>query len=140
MVNSRDFFLMDVSSLPFDLFRGGNASGFQFHEARALKDCVTYLKDGVLHVHANLTGFSSFDHITRRMRLGGRNVWKIKKGVALPVGLKMVKDMREGHEGHYMLVPNEDMPLMTYIGLLQQIERDPAKCTKLSPEEIKNGN
>lgn len=139
MISPGDFFLMDVVDIPFELFRGGNASGFQFHEDRALKDCVTYQKDGVIYVRANLTGFSCFDHITDRMKKQGKNVWKLKKGALIPPELKLVKDQRRGHEGHFMLAPIKDMPLRKYIGLLEEIERDPSRCVKLSPQEIKNG-
>lgn len=139
MVSPGEFYLMDVADLPFDLFRGGNANGFQFHEDRALKDCVTYLKDGAIYVRANLTGFSCFNHITDRMKRQGKNIWKLKKGAILPPELKLVKDQRRGHEGHYMLAPFKDMPLKKYIGLIEEIERDPSKCIKLTPQEIKNG-
>ncbi|WP_308363652.1 MULTISPECIES: hypothetical protein [unclassified Microbulbifer] len=139
MISPGEFYLMDVADLPFDLFRGGNASGFQFHEDRAMKDCYTYMKDGVIYVGANLTGFSCFDHITDRMKRQGKNVWKLKRGALLPVDLKLVRDERRGHEGHYMLAPAKDMPIRKYIGLLEELERDPSKCTKLTPQEIRNG-
>lgn len=139
MISPGEFYLMDVADLPFELFRGGNAGGFQFHEDRALKDCVTYPKDGIVYVRANLTGFSCFSHITDRMKRQGKNVWKLKKGAILPPELKLVRDQRRGHEGHYMLAPFKDMPLKKYIGLIEEIERDPSKCVKLTPQEIKNG-
>ncbi len=98
MISPGEFYLMDVADLPFELFRGGNAGGFQFHEERALKDCVTYSKDGVIYVRANLTGFSCFDNITNRMKRQGKNIWKLKKGALLPSEVKLVKDKRRGHE------------------------------------------
>ena len=139
MISPSEFFLMDVADIPFDLYRGGNTMGFQFHEERALKDCITFPKDGVMYVRANLTGFSCFDRITDRMKRQGKNIWKLKKGVLLPPELKLVKDQRRGHEGHFMLAPVHDMPLKKYIGLLEELERDPTKCVKLTPQEIKNG-
>lgn len=139
MISPAEFFLMDVADLPFDLFRGGNAQGVQFHEDRAMKDCITYSRDGITFVTANLTGFSCFNHLTDRMKRQGKNIWKLKKGAVLPVELKLVKDQRRGHDGHYMLAPVKDMPLKKYIGLIEELERDPSKCVKLSPEEIKNG-
>jgi hypothetical protein len=139
MISPAEFFLMDVADLPFDLFRGGNAQGVQFHEDRAIKDCITYPRDGITFVKANLTGFSCFSHLTDRMKRQGKNIWKLKKGAVLPVELKLVKDQRRGHDGHYMLAPVKDMPLKKYIGLIEELERDPSKCIKLSPEEIKNG-
>jgi hypothetical protein len=139
VISPADFFLMDLGNLPFDLFRGGNASGFQFHEERALKDCIVYPRDGVQFVSAANSGFSCFDHLTPRMRQQGRNVWKLRKGAMLPEELRLVKDQRRGHEGHYMLVPMRDMPVYKYVGLIQELERDPSKCVKLTPEEIRNG-
>ena len=140
MISTAEFFLMDITDLPFNLFRGGNATGFQFHEDRAQKDCVTYTKDGVIYVSANLTGFSCFNQITNRMRRQGKNIWKLKTGIVIRPELKLVKDQRRGHEGHFMLAPHKDMPLNDYIALIQELERDPTKCVKLTPEEIKNGN
>jgi hypothetical protein len=137
--SDRDFYLMDVTDLPVDLFRGGNATGFQFHEDRALKDCQTYGRDGVTFVRANLTGFSCFDHITERMKRQGKNIWKLKKGVAIPAELCLVKDSRVGYEGHFMIAPLRDMPLKKYVGILEELERDPARCVKLTPQEIRNG-
>lgn len=139
MISPGEFFLMDVADLPFDLFRGGNAQGFQFHEDRAIKDCITYPKEGVTFVRANLTGFSCFNHLTDRMRRQGKNIWKLKRGAVLPSELKLVKDQRRGHEGHYMLAPVKDMPLRKYIGLIEELERDPSKCVRLTPQEIRNG-
>jgi len=112
---------------------------FSFHEDRALKDCVTYERDGVTFVSANLTGFSCFDHITERMKQQGRNVWKLRKGVAIPTELGLVKDLRPGYEGHFMLPPLRDMPLKKYVGIIEELERDPSKCVKLTPQEIRNG-
>jgi hypothetical protein len=139
MIVTDDFYLMDVADLPSDLYRGGNASGFQFHEERAMKDCITYPRDGVIFIRANLTGFSCFDHITARMKQQGRNIWKLKRGAVLPLDIGLVKDLRRGQEGHFMLCPLKDIPLKKYLGLLEEIERDPTRCVKLTPQEIQHG-
>ena len=139
MNSDREFYLMDVADLPVEVFRGGNASGFQFHEARALKDCETYTRDGVTYVRATHNGFSCYDHITDVMKRQGRNVWKIKKGASIPAELALYADRRPGYEGHFMLPPRKDMSLKRYIGILEELERDPSRCAKLTPAEIQNG-
>jgi hypothetical protein len=64
---------------------------------------------------------------------------QLRKGAPIPPELQMFKDRRVGHEGHYMLPPRRDMALKRYIGILEEFERDPMRCTKLSPKEIQNG-
>jgi hypothetical protein len=38
-----------------------------------------------------------------------------------------------------MIAPDKDMPLMKYLGLLQELGGDIRKCTKLNSQEITNG-
>jgi hypothetical protein len=121
-----------------DLYRSGNASSPNFSQNRALKDVPIYDKNGIPHVRAIGNGFSTFDHITSGMKRQGKNVWKIKKGIVVPQGLKIVHDRTPNKKGHFMIAPEKDMPLMKYLGLLQELGSDVTKCVKLTPQEIQN--
>lgn len=61
------------------------------------------------------------------MRNPGKKVWRIKKGAILPPELKLVKDQRPGHKGHYMIAPSKNMPLKKYLGLLEELGLDRSK-------------
>ena len=139
MINSELLFIEDFELLQRPLFRGGNASSPNFSENRALKDISVYQKSGINWVRANGNGFSTFNHITTGMIRQGKNVWKIKKNIPIPLGLKIIHDRTPTKKGHFMIAPNEDMPLMKYLGLLQELGSDMNKCVKLTPQEIKNG-
>ena len=139
MINQKLLFIENFEELQRPLYRSGNASSPNFSQNRALKDVITYEKTGMTYVRANGNGFSTFDHITTGMRRQGKNVWKIKKDALIPSGLKIVHDGTPTKEGHFMIAPERDMPLMSYLGLLQELGSDMAKCIKLSSQEIKNG-
>ncbi len=130
---------MDITSLHQDLFRMGNSDSPSFSEARGLKDCLVVEVNGILVVRANGNGFSAFDSITPYMKEKGKNIWKIKKHAILPDGIRVIKDMRPNHKGHFMLAPERDMPFLKYLGILEEFGIDSSKSTKLSPQEIKNG-
>jgi hypothetical protein len=49
-----------------------------------------------------------------------------------------VHERTPGKKGHYMIAPVNDMPLMKYLGLLQELAADMGKCVKLTPQEIQN--
>jgi hypothetical protein len=117
----------------------GKPNSPSFSEARGLKDCLVVEVNGILVVRANGNGFSAFDSITPYMKEKGKNIWKIKKHAILPDGIRVIKDIRPNHKGHYMLVPERDMPFLKYLGILEEFGIDPSKSTKLSPQEIKNG-
>jgi len=138
MIAKNDLFIMDISEFSKDLFRMGNASWPKFDEDRARIDVVITKRDGIDIVIANGNGFSAFDHLTKIMKKPGKKVWKIKKGVSIPSGLKLVKDMRRGHEGHYMIVPKENMPLKKYLGILEELGLDRSKVTLLTVAELSN--
>ncbi|WP_208296756.1 hypothetical protein [Massilia sp. CCM 8734] len=130
---------MDLASLHLNLFRMGNSESPSFSETRGLKDCLVVEVNGILVIRANGNGFSAFDSITPLMKEKGKNIWKIKKNAILPDGIRVVKDMRPNHKGHFMLAPERDMPFLKYIGLLEEFGIDPNKSVKLNPLEIKNG-
>jgi len=139
MISPELLFIEDFEELQRPLFRSGNASSPNFSQNRALKDISAYEKSGIVYVRANGNGFSTFDHLTTGMKHQGKNVWKIKKGVTIPFGLKIVHDRTPTKKGHFMIAPDKDMPLMKYLGLLQELGSDMTKCVKLTPQEIKNG-
>lgn len=139
MINQELLFIEDFEELQRPLFRSGNSSNPNFSHTRALKDLTIYDRQGVSYVRANGNGFSTFDHITTGMKKQGKNVWKIKKGAVIPLGLKVVSDKTPGKKGHYMIAAEMDMPLMKYLGLLQELGTDITKCVKLTSQEIQNG-
>lgn len=139
MINSELLFIEDFNELQRPLFRSGNSSSPNFTQNRALKDVTTYDKSGIAYVRANGNGFSTFDYITSGMKRQGKNVWRIKKRVVIPQGLKIIHDRTPTKKGHFMIAPDKDMPLMKYLGLLQELGADMTKCIKLSPQEISNG-
>lgn len=139
MISPELLFIEDFEELQRPLFRSGNASNPNFSQNRALKDIALFERAGVTYVRANGNGFSTFDHITTGMKRQGKNVWKIKKGIPIPSGLKIVHDRTPTKKGHFMIAPDKDMPLMKYLGLLQELGTDMTKCVKLTFQEIQNG-
>ncbi|WP_166840335.1 hypothetical protein [Rheinheimera pleomorphica] len=139
MISFELLYIENFEELQRPLYRSGNSVSPGFSESRALKDIVTYERAGIAYVKANGNGFSTFDHITTGMKRQGKNVWMIKKGIPIPAGLKIVHDRTPTKTGHFMIAPETDMPLMKYIGLLQELGGDMSKCVKLTPQEILNG-
>ncbi len=139
MINSELLFIEDFEELQRPLFRSSNASSPNFSQNRTLKNISVYDRRGVVYVRANGNGFSTFDHITTGMKRQGKNIWKIKKGVPIPIDLKIVHDRTPTKKGHFMIAPDKNMPLMKYLGLLQELGTDMTKCTKLTSQEIQNG-
>lgn len=132
MIAPESLYIMDVASFTKDLYRMGNATWPAFTEERARVDVVIVQQDGIDTVVANGNGFSAFDHLTPIMRKPGKKVWRIKKGAALPPELKLVKDLRRGHEGHYMLAPAKTMPLKKYLGALEELGLDRSRVELVS--------
>lgn len=138
MIAPQDLYIMDVGEFTADLYRMGNATWPAFTEERARTDVVIMQKDGIEVVVANGNGFSAFDHLTKVMRRPGKKIWKIRKGVPMPEGLKLVKDLRQGHEGHYMLAPANSMPLKKYLGILEELGLDRSKVQLVTGSELAN--
>ena len=126
---------MNVDAVNDDLYRSGRADDPNFTEARGLKDCLTYDRNGIRFVVANGNGFSAFNFILPRWNNPKEKVWRIKKGTPLPTGIRLVKDLTT--QGHYMLAPELDMPLAKYLGLLAEMASNPAYAVKLTPQELK---
>ncbi|VAW77222.1 hypothetical protein MNBD_GAMMA12-609 [hydrothermal vent metagenome] len=138
MIAKENLYIMDVGKFTKDLYRMGNAKWPNFSEGRARVDVVIKKQNDIEMVIANGNGFSAFDHLTKIMAKPGKKIWKIKKGVQLPSGLKLVKDTRVGHEGHYMIAPLKNMPLKKYLGLLEELGLDRAKVTLVTQLELRN--
>ncbi len=114
MVNLDDLYIHDINAFISDLFRMGNGTWPAFTEERAKSDVVIRKICGVDMVIANGNGFSAFSYITPIMKRPRKEICKIKKGANIPLGLRLVQDLRPGHEGHYMIAPEKDMPLKKY--------------------------
>lgn len=138
MIAPEDLYIMDVDEFTKDLYRMGNAVWPAFTEERARVDVVILRQGGIDVVIANGNGFSAFDHITKVMSKPGRKIWRIRKGVPLPPELKLVKDKRPGHEGHYMIAPARNMPLKQYLGVLEQLGLDRSKVQLVTKTELAN--
>ncbi|MEY4582663.1 MAG: hypothetical protein RL701_7366 [Pseudomonadota bacterium] len=61
------------------------------------------------------------------MKRPGKKVWRIKRGAMIPQDLRLVKDLRPGHDGHYMISLATTMPLKKYLGLLEELGMDRAR-------------
>lgn len=138
MISEEDLYIMDVKEFTKDLYRMGNATWPNFSESRARSDVVILDRGGIEEVMANGNGFSAFDHFTPIMKKPGKKIWRIKKGAALPKDLCLVKDKREGHEGHYMIAPVKKMTLQVYLDKLEELGRDPSRVELVPAEEIRN--
>lgn len=137
MINIEDLYIMEVNELHVDLYRMGNAETPSFSEGRGIKDCRVVDVDGIRIVKADGNGFSAFNSVTSTMKRKGKNIWRLKKGANL-AGLKIVKDLRPKHEGHFMIAPERDMPFKKYLGILEEFGLDKSKCVKLTRQEIEN--
>lgn len=115
-----------------------NSTWPAFTEERAKSDVLITKVNGVDVVMANGNGFSAFNYLTPIMKKPGKNIWRIKKNALMPQGLKLVKDLRPGHEGHFMIAPEKQMPLKKYLGLLEELGMDRIRVVKLSAVEVKN--
>jgi hypothetical protein len=74
------------------------------------------------------------------MRKPGKKVWRVNKGASLPKELKLVKDGRPGHEGHYMIAPSTNMPLKKYLGILEELGLDRTKVQLVTKMELANAS
>ncbi|OZG70382.1 hypothetical protein BTA51_26445 [Hahella sp. CCB-MM4] len=138
MIAQEDLYIMDVVEFGKYLFRMGNTTWPAFTEQRARIDVVIVKQNGIETVIANGNGFSAFDHLTPIMRKPGKKVWRIMKGANLPAELRLVKDLRPGHEGHYMIAPSRNMPLKKFLGLMEELGLDKSRVQILSEGDIAN--
>ncbi len=135
MSNPEDLYVTDLNALHEDLYRMGNASSPNFSEDRGLRDCQVVDRGGIKMVIANGRGFSAFNRITALMRTK-KNIWRIRKGSALPAEIRLVKDL--SNPGHYMLAPASDMPFKKYLGALEEMATNPLVASKMSAQEVQN--
>jgi hypothetical protein len=138
MIASNDLYILDIANFTKDLYRMGNAIWPKFDEDRARVDVVIILRNDIEVVLANGNGFSAYDHLTSTMKKPGKKIWRIRKGVSLPPELKLVKDMRPGHEGHYMIAPAAEMPLKKYLGALEELGMNRLKVEPVIISERKS--
>jgi hypothetical protein len=136
MLSPEELYVMDVKEFTAALYRMGYEKHPNFTDKRARVDLIVRVVDGVEVVVANGNGFSAFDHLTPIMRQPGKVIWKIFKGAPIPEGLRLVKDLRPGHEGHFMIAPQSDMPLKKFLGLLEELAIDPKRMKKLTVGEL----
>jgi len=68
----------------------------------------------------------------------GKKIWRIRKNVLLPIGLELVKDVRLGHKGYYMIAASVNMPLKKYLGFLEELRLDKSKVELLTRGELDN--
>lgn len=138
MINIENLYVYDVTEFFENIFRMGNSTWPAFTEERAQTDVLIQKVNGIDVVVANGNGFSAFNYLTPIMRRPRKKIWKIRKGATIPKGLKLVKDLRPGHEGHFMIAPEENMPLKKYIGLLEELGMDRGRVQLLTEREIQN--
>lgn len=125
MIPSVFLFLEESSLILLDLYRFGNATHPKLDHARPLKDIAVQVVNGIEVVIANGNGISlssTFDPTKR-------NTWKLAKSTQLPIGLTLVHDLRPGRKDHFLLAPASNMPLLKYIGLLQELA---LRCIKVN--------
>lgn len=138
MIALENLYIMDVVTFTENIYRMGNATWPSFTEDRARKDLQIRHTDRGDVVVANGNGFSAFNYITDTMRKPGQKVWRIAKGARLPEGVVLVEDRRPDHRGHYMLAPQQDMPLKKYLGLLEELGMNRLWVRLVLPQEIQN--
>ncbi len=138
MISQEQLYIMDVGEFTKNLYRMGNATWPNFSEDRARVDVVITQVGGIDVVIANGNGFSAYDHLTPIMCRPGKKVWRIKRGALLSSELRLVKDLRPGHDGHYMIAPTKTMPLKKYLGLLEELGMDRTRVELVPPMELKN--
>ncbi len=131
--------VLDLSALNKDMFRMGNSTWPSFSRERAKIDLLILVIDGVETVVANGNGFSAFDHLTPLMKNPTKKVWKMKAGMELDKRIRLVKDMRKGHEGHYMFAPAENMPLDDFLQIFVDLAKDTAHCVPLFETKAPHG-
>lgn len=107
-----------------DLYRFGNSESSRISNVKP-REITTMKINGINNIVANGNGVSLFNKAGLEATHLTGWVWEVKKNTHLPIGLNLVKD-EEGSLGHYMLVPNHNMPLNQYIGLLEKM----AMCCK----------
>lgn len=119
----------DLYMAPEDLFRLGNATDPRLTNLRRPKDIDTIEINGILVAVANGKGISLFTKARMQSNPMSGWVWKIAKGTAVPLGLKLLTD----RSGHYTVCPITNMPLDEFKGLLSKLAM---KCQKVFKKQV----
>ena len=84
--------------------------------------------NGVKVVVANGKGVSLYNEQGLKHSALNGWVWELRSGSVLPQGLCLHKDPDPGNPGHYFICPVVNMPLHSYVGLLEKLA---LHCKKL---------
>ncbi|WP_284321788.1 hypothetical protein [Dyella acidisoli] len=132
-------------ALPTDLYRHGTMTSPQLHKPRTtpprqadqVHDVKIYTKNGIDYVDATSGGISTFN--MPNLRFGNR-WWKLPKGTKIPSGLRVSRDAGINHatgQIHYTIRPLHDMPLSTFITLLQQLSAHAVPTFAVPTRQVK---
>ncbi len=119
MLTPEEIFITDYTDLFLDLYRFGNSTSPRFDHVRPNRDAKIQNRAGIKYIIADGNGISAFSSVPQ----GKPNTWKIRKGTALPQGVKLVIDKRPNHETHYMLAPERTMTLSEFHALMDKIRQ-----------------
>ncbi|MGM8226204.1 hypothetical protein ACSV5M_06455 [Cellvibrio sp. ARAG 10.3] len=125
MIRPEFLYIEEANFILLDLYRFGNTSGPKLDGVRAFKDIMVIKNNGIEIVVANGNGISLSSTFDPKKR----NTWKLLKNTPIPIGLRLVKDLRPGRSDHFMIAPTNNMPFTKYIGLLQELA---VSCIKVS--------
>lgn len=125
MIRPEFLYIEEANFILLDLYRFGNASSPRLDGIRPFKDVMVMKQNGIEMVVANGNGVSLSSVFDPKKR----NTWKLSKSTPIPMGLRLVKDLRPGRSDHFMIAPNASMPFTKYIGLLQELA---ISCKKVS--------
>ena len=117
MVEPEFLYIEDAAFLTHDFYRNGNATGPRLDHVRPFHDVAIITTNGIQTIVANGNGIS----LSTKFDPKRKNTWKVPFKTSLPHGIKLVKDLRPGHDGHYMLAPAQNMPFVKFVGLLQEL-------------------
>lgn len=109
--------LQDFYVFPVDLYRLGGSADPHLARVRPLRDVTVLERNGVAWVVANNRGISLYTEAGVRQAALTGWAWRIRRGTALPTGLKLHHDAAD----HYLLCPVVDMGLAEYRGLLERL-------------------
>lgn len=119
---SDEFYLLES-----DLYRLGNSQSPRLDHVRVPKDTPTIFRGPIEFVSPGLIGISLMDEVrlNERIQLARRagsavgHVWKIPRGVSVPLGLVVRVDPRD--KSHLLVGPAVSMPLEKFKGLLLEL-------------------
>lgn len=110
-----------------DLYRVGNSSSAMLTKIRSGEISLLEM-NGVKVVVANGKGVSLYNEQGLKHSALSGWVWELRSGSVLPQGLCLHKDPDPNNPGHYVICPVVNMPLHSYVGLLEKLA---LHCKKL---------